>query len=65
MKNLTNYILKTIASELIAILIFGFAYFVASLLPADEISSKIKWGILFLYGISAISLPFIIKHFSK
>ena len=65
MKSTINYILKIIISELSAILIFGGPYLIISLLPTDEISMKIKWGILFLYGISAISLPFIIKHLSK
>lgn len=65
MKKIINYILKLILSELLAILIFGGAYLIASLLPTDEISIKIKWGILFLYGISVISLPFIIKYCFK
>ena len=66
MKAIMKYILKIILSELLAILIFGGAYLIASfLLPNDDISTKIKWGILFLYGISAISLPFIIKYFSR
>ena len=65
MKAIMKYILKIIVSELSAILIFGGAYLIASLLPNDELSTKIKWGILFLYGISAISLPFIIKYLLK
>jgi len=62
MKDLLRKLIKIIISEVIAIIIFGFFYFIVSLLPEDDISSKIKYGILFLYSISAVSLPIIIKY---
>ena len=65
MRVIIKYILEVILTELSAILIFGGAYLIASLLPIDEVSTKIKWGILWLYGISAISLPLVIKYLPK
>lgn len=65
MKKIADYILKLILSEIFAIFMFGGAYLISSFLPTDEISYKIRGGILFLWSISAISLPFIIRYLRK
>jgi hypothetical protein len=39
---------QIIKSEIAAFLIFGLAYLTVSFLPEDEISTKIKMGIVFL-----------------
>jgi hypothetical protein len=62
MKHLFRKINQIVISEIIAALIFGFSYVIVSLLPEDDISNKLRYGILFLYSISAVSLPIIIKY---
>ena len=65
MNNLKKYIRKILVSELVTLIIFGIAYKSAFYLPTDENSIIIRRGIIFLYGISAISLPFIVNYLSK
>jgi len=62
MKELAKKINQIIVSEIVAILIFGFAYLIANHLPEDKISITIKSGIIILSVISVISLPIIIKY---
>jgi len=42
MKDLLRKINQIIISEVIAVIIFGISYSIVSLLPEDDISSKIK-----------------------
>jgi hypothetical protein len=62
MDKLFEKINQIITAEIVSFLIFGLANLIIRFLPEDNLSSSIKKGLFFFYGISAISIPIIIKY---